>query len=163
MVSKSSFDSKSTDIEKINITGLVTTAALNSKLQRLKIEIPNITNMATKTALNTKVKEIENRIPHIIIFVNAPEFNRLVKINFDARMKEAAKDLATKGDMRNALNIGKQNRRITKRFDTYDSGCFIGKSYFGDDELQNYKAFQPDFKYFTTFSCADKILSCKAK
>ena len=113
----------------------------------MKIKLPNL---ATKPALNTKVTEIENRIPDTTVFITIPEFERFVKIIFDARMKEAAKSLATNGDITNALNLKEENRRITKRLDAYDSGYFIGKSYFGDVELQNCKVFQPDFKYFTT-------------
>ena len=58
--------------------------------------------------------------------------------------------------MLNTLNL-KENIRITKRPDTYDSGYLIGKSYFGDDGLQNHKISQSDFKYFTTSTCDDKI------
>ena len=58
--------------------------------------------------------------------------------------------------MLNTLNL-KENIRITKRPDTYDSGYLIGKSYFGDDGLQNHKISQSDLKYFTS-TCDDKIL-----
>ena len=43
--------------------------------------------------------------------------------------------------MLNTLNL-KENIRITKRLDTYDSGYLIGKSYFGDDGLQNHEISQ---------------------
>ena len=59
--------------------------------------------------------------------------------------------------MLNTLNL-KENIRITKRLDTYDSGYLIGKSYFGDDGLQNHEISQSDFKYFTTSTCDDEIL-----
>ena len=33
----------------------------------------------------------------------------------------------------------------------FDSSCFRGKNYFGDDETQNYLVFQPIAKYFKIF------------
>ena len=45
-----------------------------------------ITNLTTKAALNTKSKEIENKI-HLTI----PEFNRLIKAGFEAKIKEIAR------------------------------------------------------------------------
>ena len=38
-----------------------------------------------------KATEIENKTTKTSGFVTAPEFNRLTKISFDARMKEAVK------------------------------------------------------------------------
>ena len=37
----------------------------------------------------TKAKEIGNNMPDISHFVNTKRFNRLTKISFNARMKEA--------------------------------------------------------------------------
>ena len=42
--------------------------------------------MATEAAFSTKVKEIENEAPYITSFITTPEFNRLTKLSFDARM-----------------------------------------------------------------------------
>ena len=35
---------------------------------------------------------------------------------------------------------------------TFDSGYFIGKSYFEEDGIQNYLVFQPIYRYFKVFS-----------
>ena len=45
--------------------------------------------MKLKADLNTKFKEIEDKISETTGFITAPEFNRLAKIFFDERMKEA--------------------------------------------------------------------------
>ena len=79
----------------------------------------NITNL-TKAALNTKATEIENKIPHTIGFITTPEFNRLTKINFDARMKEVTKNLANKSHADAALEM-------------FHVSFFTGKSYFEDN------------------------------
>ena len=35
-----------------------------------------------------------------------------------------------------------------KKFKTFDSSYFIGKSHFGEDGTQNYLVFQPMYRYF---------------
>ena len=71
--------------------------------------------MATEVALNTKAADIENKIHDSTGFITTPEFDRLSKIRFDARMKEAAKDLAIYSQVNNALDIaGKNGEKIKK-------------------------------------------------
>ena len=65
-------------------------------------KITDNTNLATKTVLNTKSTEIENKIPDTTSFITTPKFNRLTKIGFDAKIKEAAKSLALKSQVVNA-------------------------------------------------------------
>ena len=62
--------------------------------------------MATDSVLNTKATELENIIPDNSHFVNTEEFNRSTEISFDARMKEAEKNLASKTEVNNALDLG---------------------------------------------------------
>ena len=62
--------------------------------------------MATDSVLNTKATELQNIIPDNSHFVNTEEFNRSTKISFDARMKEAEKNLASKTEVNNALDLG---------------------------------------------------------
>ena len=45
----------------------------------------------TSVALETT--DIEMKIPNTKDFITTPEFNRLTKINFNVRMKEATKSL----------------------------------------------------------------------
>ena len=58
--------------------------------------------MATDSVLNIKATELENIIPDN----SQEEFNRSTKISFDARMKEAEKNLASKTEVNNALDLG---------------------------------------------------------
>ena len=94
-------------------------------------KIPNIASLAAEAALNTKAAEIENKIRDSTGFITTPQFNRLVKIRFDARMKEAAKNLASYSQVNNALDIAEKNGENIKNLKTFDLSYFIGKSYFG--------------------------------
>ena len=69
------------------------------------LKIPDITNLAIKVALNTKATIIENKIPNTTGFITTPKFNRLIKVSFDARMKEAVKILARKSQVDNSFDI----------------------------------------------------------
>ena len=42
---------------------------------------------------------------------------------------------------------------------TFDSGYFIGKSYFEEDGTQNYLVFQPMYRYFKMITYTDYISS----
>ena len=75
---------------------MTTKASLNAKTREVESEIPYITNQATKVALNAKATEMENEILDTTGFITIPEFNRLTKISFDAKMKEAMKNIASK-------------------------------------------------------------------
>ena len=44
-----------------------------------------------KTAFNTKVTEIKIKTSDTLNFITTLKFNRLMKISFDARIKEEAK------------------------------------------------------------------------
>ena len=46
---------------------------------------------------------------------------------------------------------------------TFDSGCFIGKSHFGEDGTQNYLVFQPMYRYFRLMTNTSNILSWQSK
>ena len=100
-------NTKATVIEKKipDISNLAKKAALNRKTIGIKEKIPDITNLATKSALNTKVTKIENKILDITSFIITPELNRFKKISVDARTKEAAKILANKSEIKNALDL----------------------------------------------------------
>ena len=95
----------------VDITNLTTKVALNAKGKEVESKIPDITNLAIKVALNTKATVIENKIPDTTGFITTPEFNRLTKISFDARMKEAAKTLASKSQIDNSFDISDENEK----------------------------------------------------
>ena len=46
----------------LSITGLITTAALNTKVTEIENEIANTSTLVRKTDYNTKITEIENKI-----------------------------------------------------------------------------------------------------
>ena len=89
------------------ITGLVTTAAVNTKVTDVESKIPDITNLANKADINTKATEIENKRPNTSRFVTTPEFNKLKKVSFDEKMKEAEYSLANKTEVKNAIKFRK--------------------------------------------------------
>ena len=72
-------------------------------MQKLQIFFTEISDM-TNLAQNKKAKRIDNKISDSKNFINTQDFNRLIKINFDARIREAEKDLASKAEVDNALN-----------------------------------------------------------
>ena len=82
----------------------------------MKLNCPDIIDLATKAALNLKAAETENKRPNTSSFITTPEFNRLTNISFDARMKEAEKILASKTEVKNALDVGDQNSKKKKIF-----------------------------------------------
>ena len=54
-----------------DITKLVTTAALNAKINGVKNKVPNITNLATITALTV----FENTMPNVSNLVKKTDYN----------------------------------------------------------------------------------------
>ena len=65
-------------------------------------------------------------------------------------MSEASKNLATKNQVEFALDK-RQKEMEYKNFKHLICINFIGKSYFGNDESQNYLIFQPVLTLFQTF------------
>ena len=88
-------------------------------------------------------------------YIDIPEFNKLAADVFNVRLAQA--NLITKTDF--DAKLSNLNRKITQnkskhllvenelsKLKTFDSGYFIGKSYFGEDGTQNYFVFQPMYK-----------------
>ena len=129
-----------------DITNLAVKAALNTKAAEVESKIPGITNLATKTALNTKATEIGKKILYSTSFITRPEFNRLTKINFNTRMKQEAKSLASTGQVDTAaLDIADKNREKMKKLPTFDLSHFNSKRLFDDDGSLSYLISQPNF------------------
>ena len=89
-----------------NTSSLVTTTFLNTKVTEFKNKIPNTT---TTTVLNTKISEFENKIPNHDKYIATPEFNKLTAESFASRLKQA--DLVNKIDFDNKLTSF--NKRVT--------------------------------------------------
>ena len=81
---------------------------LIQKSQRLKIL--DITSLSTKATLNPKIREIENKISNAASFIYITGFNRLTKIDFDARIKAATKNLVSESQLDTALDIADKSR-----------------------------------------------------
>ena len=76
---------------------------------------------------------VENEIPDASYFINTHKVNRLTKMNFDARMKEAAKTLSSKTEASNALYLENKNKKKTEKLQTFNSSYFLGKNHFQHD------------------------------
>ena len=70
-----------------NTNGLVKMTDCNTKNSKMRKKTLSVTRLVTTAAFNAKATEIENNIPDTTDFTTAHEYNRLTKINFDARMK----------------------------------------------------------------------------
>ena len=81
---------------------------LNTKV--VEGEKSDITNLAPQAT------EIENKTLNTINFTTFLEFNRLVKVSFDAKIKEVAKSLASKTQLNTALGVADKNREKIKNF-----------------------------------------------
>ena len=81
---------------------------LNTKV--VEGEISDIINLAPQAT------EIENKTLNTINFTTFLEFNRLVKVSFDAKIKEVAKSLASKTRLNTALGVADKNREKIKNF-----------------------------------------------
>ena len=137
LVTTATVNTKATEIENKmpDITNLAAKVALNTKASEVKGKTPDITNFPTIADLNTKATQIKNKIPDTSGFITTPEFNRIAKINFDGRMKEAEKNLATRIQSTNAIDIAIKNKEI-KKLQTFDSGYISGKSHFQTIEFK---------------------------
>ena len=83
-----------------------------------------------------------------------------MKSIFDARIREAAKSLVTKGGIQNALKLGNE---ITEEISDVWFKYFLAESHFDDDRTQNYLVFQPVFRYFTMPNGNNRVLTWKCK
>ena len=62
------------------------TTFLNTKLSEVENKIPNTSSLVTTIVVSRKISKIENKIPDHAKCVTTPEFNKLIKENFTARL-----------------------------------------------------------------------------
>ena len=98
-----------------------------AKAVEVECKTNGITNLATTAVLNTKATEIENKELDIAGFITTSVFNRLSKISFDSRIKEAAKSVARKSQLDNALDIADKSREKIRKLQTFDLSYFNGR------------------------------------
>ena len=77
------------------------TTVLNTKISKVENKIPNTSSLVTTTVLNTKISGIENKIPDNCKYITTQESNKLMVVNFAAKLKQA--DLVRKTDFDNKL------------------------------------------------------------
>ena len=130
LVTKTQYDSEKQGLEKKKIedvdkkmpngSGLVKKCDYIIKITEIENKIPDIsqaalvalatakitdiTDQVTKTTINTKAAEIGNKIPVTLSFITTQEFSQITKISFDASMKEAVKNLASKSPVDNGVH-----------------------------------------------------------
>ena len=73
--------------------------------------IRDITILDANTILNTHAREIEKKITDTEGFIFTPKFSISKKVNFNARMKEATKTIASKIQVNTALYIADKVRK----------------------------------------------------
>ena len=123
------------------------------------INTTDTSDLVKNTDYNTKIIGSEKNITDHDHdkYITSQEFNKLVSENFATRLAQA--NLAGKNDFTDFVKktyfddkIKKLNKNIpsnkTKhvvenKLQTFDSSLFIGQSYFGNDQLQNFLLFQP--------------------
>ena len=74
-------------------------------------KIPKVSTLVTKTDNNTKISEIEKKVSdhNHDKYITTPEFNKLAKESFKARLAQA--DLVTKTDF--DIKLQSLNKKIT--------------------------------------------------
>ena len=130
-----------------------------------------------KTDYNTKVTEIGKKLNNHNYheYIDTSEFNKLVVDVFNARLAQTILITKTNFDaklpsLNKKITSNKTNHVLVEnelnKLKTFDSGYFIGKSYFEEDGTQNYLVFQLIYRYFKVFSITqylDYVLEWKSK
>ena len=123
-----------------DISNLATKIALTT----VENKITDVSNLVKKTDYNTKVTEIENKLNdhNHDKYITTPEFNSLATNVFNASLAQV--NLITKTNFDTTVSsldskIAGNKTKIKsiedelKKLNTFDSGYFIGKSYFEDN------------------------------
>ena len=74
------------------------------------------TNKMFVEDVDQKIEDVDKKIPDTSIFIETKDFNRLTKINVNARIEEASRNLGTKDHVETALDLGDKNRKNKKNF-----------------------------------------------
>ena len=75
------------------------------------------TNKMFVEDVDQKIEDVDKKIPDTSIFIETKDFNRLTKINVNARIEEASRNLGFKDHVETALDLGDKNgEKIKKNF-----------------------------------------------
>ena len=161
-------------LNNIDTSGFALKTKYNADKTKLENKVPGISNLATKTL----VKKIETKIPDISNPATKALVNKIENIISDISNLATKTALTTVEnkipDISNLVKKADYNTKITKienklnnelnKLKTFDSGYFIGKSHFNnEDGTQNYLVFQPLNKYFKSITKTDYVSSWKSK
>ena len=136
-----------------DVSGLVTTTALNTKNSEVDNKMPDTSSLVVTTFLNTKLGEVENKITDHAKYITTQEFNKLMARFFKEKLKQT--DLVSKNNSDNKLISF--NKRITLNKTKYlevqkklnslkikDYIFFLDRIYFtSDDGSQHLFVYQP--------------------
>ena len=75
---------------------------------------------------------VEEKIPDASNFINTHNFNKSTKVNFNAKMAEAPKDIAIKNQVETALDLGDGNRNKITGFKTFDLSFLLVNNFCND-------------------------------
>ena len=122
----------------------VSSLATKTALTAVENKIPDVSSLVKKTNYDTKISELEKKLTdhNHDKYITTPEFNSLAADVFNARLAQA--NLITKPDF--DAKLSSVNGKITankskhflpenelKKLKTFDSGYFVGKSFFEED------------------------------
>ena len=95
-----------------------------------------------KVNLKKMIEDVDKKITDTTKFIETQYFNKLTKLNFDARMAETSEYLATKNQVETEIDLKDKNReKIKQKVQTLDLSCFIVRIYFDNNGSQNYLIF----------------------
>ena len=145
LVKKTYFSTKVTVVEgKVpSIAGLAT----NSELTAVENKIPDVSSLVTKTDYVAEITKIKNDYVTNAA-LDARHKDLVQKTTFESELKKVDDKASA-----NSSNVLSFEHKLKQSEDTINNlernaSYFRGKSYFGDDGMQNYIAFQPMYKYF---------------
>ena len=72
--------------------------------------VKKVNTIDSNKILKKKIKNVDRKISDTSKFIVTQDFNRLINMNFNSRTGEASKNLATKKQVENALDLGDNNR-----------------------------------------------------
>ena len=84
-------------------------------MSKVDNKMPNLSGLVSTTVLNTKISWVENKIPNHDKYITTPEYDKLAAENFTARIKQT--NLLTKTDFDKKLTSF--NRKITSNKTKY--------------------------------------------
>ena len=84
-------------------------------MSKVDNKMPNLSGLVSTTVLNTKISWVENKIPNHDKYITTPEYDKLAAENFTARIKQT--NLLTKTDF--DKNLTSFNRKITSNKTKY--------------------------------------------